>query len=161
MPPPRGLEPQTVACRGKNRDANHLLLLPGRLVLLRPAVGQGADTPAQLPLQGGQGGVIAGRPAGPGAEPKPGKDLFVFRARQPARPAAALVLTRHVPQPSRPVQRARVEPALPEHPLGAHPAVVLLGVSQVDRPEHRGQGVGVRPRWVMLVTPQPAGEGGW
>ncbi len=178
------------------------MLLPGRLVFLRPAAGQGAQAPAQLLLQRGQGCVFACRPAGAGAEPQPRKGRFVFRTRQPARPAAALLLTRHVPQPSRPVQRAwlgrqivAAQPAPParagprvvlgpadharphgvpldvanrrpvtknacppagtsktgpaktlrKNALGAHLAVVLLGVPQVDRPEHRSQGGDIRP----------------
>jgi len=38
--------------------------LPVRLVLLRPATGQGADANAHLPLQAGQGSIFARGPAG-------------------------------------------------------------------------------------------------
>jgi len=178
----------------ENRDANHLMLLSGRVVLLRSATGQGADSLAELLLQVGQGSVVAGGSAGAGAVAKPGEGRFVFAGGQPARPAGTLLLTRHVPEPSRPIQRARLDrqivvaqsapparagprvvlgpadharphgvpldvadrrpvmlgiqrarekPALPEHALHAHLAVVLLGVTQVDRLEHRCQGGGV------------------
>ena len=70
--------------------------LPGRLVLLWPAAGQGAYAQAELPLEVGQGRVIGAGPAGAGAVPKPGERRFIFTDRQPTRPPGTMLGQRHV-----------------------------------------------------------------
>jgi hypothetical protein len=40
--------------------------------------------------------------------PKPGEGRFLFARGQPPRPSGPLLVRRHVPQPLRPVQRARL-----------------------------------------------------